>query len=295
MKKYQLLFSLFLFSFCCAAQTDDLLDLLGEEEAATEYATHAFKSPRVINSHSMEMLPAGVLDFRILHRFGEISGGAYEMFGLDNATMRMGFDYGLSENLTIGIGRSTHLKELDGFVKYRFLRQSTGKVNRPVSAIWVSGITYTTLKNPFPNEEANASRRTAYYHQLIVGRKFSEQFSLQLAPFLVYRNFTSNSLDPNALYGLEIGLRRKVSNRVAILADYSLALNRFPGVVGNNPLSIGVDIETGGHVFQLHFSNAVGMNERSFISDDNRSWLEGEIMFGFNLSRVFQLKKQKLE
>ncbi len=267
-----------------------LLDMLGEEET-TEYITSAFKSPRVINSHSMEMLSEGVLDFRILHRFGEISGGAYEMFGLDNATMRMGFDYGINDNLTIGIGRSTRFKEFDGFVKYRILRQSTGKREFPLSVIWVSGITYNTLKNQFPGEDMTASRRTAYYHQVIAGRKFSDEFSLQVAPFMVYRNFTANSLDPNALYGTEIGGRYKLTKRIALVVDYSVAFNRFPSVFGRNPLSIGFDIETGGHVFQLHFSNAVGMNERSFISDSNRDWFEGEIMFGFNLSRVFQIKK----
>ena len=281
---------LFVASFSFSQNEGSMLDLLGQEET-TDYISHAFKSPRVINSHSVEMLAEGALDFRILHRFGDISGGAYQMFGLDNATMRMGFDYGLSENLTIGIGRSTRNKEFDGFLKYRFLRQSTGKRNMPVSVIWVSGITYNTLRNPYPGEEINASRRTAYYHQVIAGRKFSEKFTLQLAPFMVYRNFTANSLDPNALYGTEIGGRYKLSNRVALVVDYSLALNRFPGVLDHNPLSIGFDIETGGHVFQLHFSNAVGMNERSFISDPNRNWFKGEIMFGFNLSRVFQIRK----
>ncbi len=291
MKKYihSFLF-LFIASFSFSQNEGSLLELLGSEET-TDYARHAFKSPRVINSHSMEMLAAGALDFRILHRFGDISGGAYELFGLDNATMRMSFDYGLSQHATIGIGRSTRNKEFDAFVKYRIFHQSTGKKVMPLSLIWVSGLTYNTLRNPYPGEEVNASRRTAYYHQIIAGRKFSEQFSLQLAPFMVYRNFTANSLDPNALYGTEIGARYKLSNRIAAVIDYSVAFNRFPGVLARNPLSIGFDIETGGHVFQLHFSNAVGMNERSFISDPNRDWFDGEIMFGFNLSRVFQIKK----
>ena len=294
MKKYSCFIVLLFISIFSFAQNEgSLLDLLGGEEATTEKVRNAFKSPRVINSHSMEMLAEGALDFRILHRFGDISRGAYELFGLDNASMRMGFDYGVTRDFTIGIGRSTHNKELDGFVKYRILQQSTGQRNVPVSIVWVSGITYTTLRNPYPGETINASRRTAYYHQVIAGRKFSEKFTLQVAPFMVYRNFTSSSLDPNALYGTEIGGRYKLSNRVALVMDYSLALNRFPGVLANNPLSIGFDIETGGHVFQLHFSNAVGMNERSFISDANRNWFKGEIMFGFNLSRVFQIKKNK--
>lgn len=277
------------------SQTDNgLLGLLGDEQI-TEYVTNAFKSPRVINGHSMEMLREGVLDFRILHRFGEVSTGAYEMFGLDNATMRMGFDYGITNHLTIGIGRSTNFKEFDGFLKYRFLRQSTGQKNMPLALVGVAGITYIGLKDPYPGEEINPSRRTAYYLQLIAGRKFSEKLSLQIAPFMVYRNFTTSSLDPNALFGTEIGGRYKLSNRIAIVADYNLAINRFPGIISHNPLSIGVDIETGGHVFQLHFSNAVGMTERSYISDVNGDWAKGEIRFGFNLSRVFQIKRAREE
>ncbi len=294
MKKLIYIFFLILPSLGFTQTDSGLLGLLGDEQI-TEYVTNAFKSPRVINGHSMEMLREGVLDFRILHRFGEISAGAYEMFGLDNATMRMGFDYGITNDLTIGIGRSTNFKEFDGFLKYRFLRQSTGQKNMPLALAGVAGITYIGLKDPFPGEEINPGRRTAYYLQLIAGRKFSEKFSLQIAPFMVYRNFTTGSLDPNALFGTEIGGRYKLSNRIALVADYNLAINRFPGIVSHNPLSLGVDIETGGHVFQLHFSNAVGMTERSYISDANGDWANGEIRFGFNLSRVFQIKRAREE
>ena len=115
---------------------DDLLGLLGEEETGDK-VVNAFKSPRVINGHSMEMLDAGALDFRILHRFGKINQGFYDMFGLDNASMRMGFDYGIMPNLTVGIGRSTSRKELDGFVKYRLLWQSRGSKSVPVSVVLV--------------------------------------------------------------------------------------------------------------------------------------------------------------
>ena len=170
MKKYiYTLILLGISSISFSQNEGSMLDLLGTEET-TEYARHAFKSPRVINSHSMEMLAAGALDFRILHRFGEISGGAYEMFGLDNATMRMSFDYGLTEDATIGIGRSTRNKELDAFVKYRIFHQSTGRKVMPISLIWVSGLTYNTLRDPYPGEEVNVSRRTAYYHQVILDR-----------------------------------------------------------------------------------------------------------------------------
>ncbi|MBK8561894.1 MAG: hypothetical protein IPN76_00680 [Saprospiraceae bacterium] len=284
--------------FCLAAtsiQAQDepsLLDLLGGDET-TDYATNAFKSPRVINGHSMEMLHEGTLDFRILHRFGDVSRGYYEFFGLDQASMRMAFDYGVTPNLMLGLGRSTNKKELDGFVKYRILWQSTGKRNMPISLLWVSGVTMNGLKDPVGNPEVEAtfSRRLGYYHELIIGRKFNEHFTLQLTPTLVHRNIVDNKLISNDLYALAIGGRYKLTQRLAIVWDYGYVFNRFPDNATRNPLSIGVDIETGGHVFQLHFSNAIGMNERAYLADTNGNWAKGQIRFGFNLSRVFQIKK----
>lgn len=291
MKKYLIFTAYILFSSVnlFAQDNGSLLDELGSDNT-TDYITSTFKSPKVINSHSVEMLQKGVLDFRILHRFGLISNGAYEMFGLDQATMRLSFDYGITNNLSIGIGRSTRNKEFDGMIKYRLLQQSKGAINKAVSLVWVSGMTINGLKDPFAGEiETTFNRRLAYYHQLIVGRKFNEKFSLQLSPMIVHRNITTTSVDPNTLFGMEVGARYKLTNRFALVLDYTHAFNRFPGKISYNPLSVGVDIETGGHVFQLHFSNAVGMNERSFVADNNGSWLDGKFMFGFNLSRVFQV------
>jgi hypothetical protein len=150
------------------------------------------------------------------------------------------------------------------------------------------------LKQPFASLEIepNFARRTAYYAQAIVGRKFSEKFSAQLVPTLLHRNLVENELESNDMVALGMGLRYKFVKRVALVVDYYYAFNRFPDDPTYNPTSIGFDIDTGGHVFQLHFSNAVGMNERAFLTDANGSWLKGEIQFGFNLSRVFQLKEK---
>lgn len=275
---------------------EDLLSLLGEEKT-TERTTNAFKSSRVINGHSMEMIGKGSLDFRILHRFGKINQGVYQLFGLDQASMRMGFDYGIADNLTVGIGRSTAKKEADGFVKWRILWQSKGKRNIPLSLVWVSGTTFNGLKEPFsePEVPVTFSRRLSYYHALIVGRKFGERLTLQLAPTLVHRNIVDNRLIPNELYAIGLGGRLKITKRMALMWDYGYVLNRFPSNANYNPLSLGIDIETGGHVFQLHFSNAVGMNERAYLSDANGNWLNGDVQFGFNLSRTFQLSKKKLD
>lgn len=293
MNKLLLLFSTVLLGSTSLWAQDDLLDLLGEEETIN-YATNSFKGTRVVNAQSMEMLHPGTMDFRILHRFGRVDQGYYQLFGLDQASMRMGFDFGLSKNLMVGIGRSTTKKEVDGLIKYRLLWQSKGKRNIPVSVLALGGVTVNGLKDAVGNPaiETTFSRRLAYFYSVIVGRKFNERLSLQLSPTLIHQNIVINQVNPNTLYAVGFGGRMKLNKRIAVIWDYSHVFNRFPGDIRFNPLSIGFDIETGGHVFQLHFSNAVGMNERAFLVDNNSNFFKGQVQFGFNLSRVFQLKKQ---
>lgn len=277
--------------FCSAAQTaDELESLMGDAEPKRAYVNNAFKSSRVINGHSMEMLGEGVLDFRILHRFGIVKNGFKDLFGLDQAAMRMGFDYGINKDLTVGIGRSTFNKELDGFVKYRPIQQQTGIKNIPVSVVAVTGATIQTadFTNPLFNSFEN---RMGYYSQVIVGRKFSEKVSFQIAPTYVHRNLVETPNDNNSLVALGIGGRFKISNRTAIVLDAHPILSGARKDYNVMPLSIGVDIETGGHVFQLHFSNSRGMNEKAFISETLQRWDKSEFQFGFNLSRVFTVKK----
>jgi hypothetical protein len=276
------------------AQTDtkdELENLLSQEQKPVkEFVKNAFKSSRVINGHSMEFIGKGVLDFRILHRFGALNTGWRELFGLDQASMRMGFDYGISKNLTIGIGRSTFNKEVDGFVKYRIAHQHKGLKPIPLSLIWVSGMTMNTTK--ITDSKLNAfENRLGYYHQIIAGRKFGEAFTLQLSPTFVHRNLVDLPVDKNNMIALGVGARLKITNRTALILD------TYPILYGDRegynifPLSIGFDIETGGHVFQLHVSNARGMNEKGFITETTQDWTKGEIQIGFNLSRVFTIVK----
>ncbi len=276
----------------------DLLSSLGEDALSSSKVTNAFKSPRVISSHSMEMLAVGALDFRILHRFGQVNAGFEEFFGLDNATMRMSFDYGITNNLTFGIARSTFKKELDAFAKFRLLWQSEGAKAMPFSLVLVSGIIRNGLKNnvlPDPVVKVTESRRLSYFHQLIIGRKFTDNFSFQFNPIMVHQNIVDNVLIPNNLFALGFGARYKFSKRVALVLDYYYPLNKFPRDFRSHPISLGFDIETGGHVFQLHFSNATGMNERALLSESNGNLFSGEVQFGFNLSRVFQIVKNKID
>lgn len=277
-----------------AQDSTDLLRQVTPDAPKKEYVYNAFKSSRVIMAQSMEMLRPGVLDFRILHRFGRINGGAYEFFGLDGpATVRLGLDYGVTSDLSIGIGRSSLNKELDGFIKYRILQQATGPHASPVSLLVVGGSTLSTLKWTDPTRKNYFSSRLAYYGQLIVGRKFSESVTLQFMPTMLHRNLVPTKDDPNDLYAAGVGGRIKVSRRVSVNADYHYVINPNDHAGMHNPLAIGFDIETGGHVFQLHFTNSKGLNERAFLADTENSWGDGDIFFGFNISRAFQLKKLK--
>ena len=270
------------------AQDTSLLDGVEKQSSSKEFVTNAFKSSRVINGHSMEFIGKGVLDFRILHRFGRANDGVSEWFGLDQASMRMGFDYGLGKNLTIGIGRCTFKKEVDGFLKLRLVSQKTN--GTPFSVIVVTGMSVYTFKNTDPLHDVTFSSRAGYYYQSIIGRKFSRKFSLQLSPTIVHRNEVEAG-DVNDTYAIGIGSRFKLSKRTALVVDYFPVLNRPSSSDTRNSLSLGFDIETGGHVFQLHFSNSTGMNERAFITDTHDSWGKGEVRFGFNLSRVFTVKR----
>ena len=285
-----LLLAFVLFVFNVSAQEEDLLGLLDEEET-TEYVEAAFKTTRVVNSHSLENVSEGVLDFKISHRFGEVNQGVYDLFGLDRATLRLGFDYGVTDRFMIGVGRSTVEKAYDGFVKYKILRQSTGAKQMPVTLIWISTAAVNTLR--WPNEERDNlfSSRMSYTHQAIVGRKFSKGFSAQLMPTAVHKNLVATREDANTILAMGIAGRQKIGNRIAINAEYYHVLPDQITQDYHNSLSLGIDIETGGHVFQLHFTNSTAMIEKGFITETGNNWLDGEIHFGFNISRVFTVKK----
>jgi hypothetical protein len=282
-----------LFTLKSFSQDNDLLNLVEDKTPKKEIVKNAFKSIRVINGHSMEFLSPGTMDFRILHRFGQLNQGSKNFFGLDQASMRLGFDFGILQNLQIGVGRSTFKKELDGYLKYAPIRQSTGAHSFPATIAFVAGITMNTMDFADPAMDNYMSNRLAYYFQSIIGRKFSEGLTLQFSPTLVHNNLVPYTYQPNDVYSLGFGGRIKMSKRMAFTWDYFYLFNGIEKNTNFNPLSVGVDIETGGHVFQLHVSNAVGMNERAFITETTSSWEKVDIRMGFNLSRIFQIKKHK--
>ena len=296
MKRYFLqaiCFLIMLIGFQQLKAQDDLLALVKKDKPKKEIVKNAFKSPRVINGHSMEFLSPGTMDFRILHRFGPLDQGYKNFYGFDQANMRMGFDFGILQNLMVGIGRSNVNKELDGFIKFAPIRQSTGPGHFPVTIATVAGMTMNTAPWPDPTRKNYTTSRLAYYFQTIIGRKFNDRLTLQITPTMVHNNLVNFHTQSNDIYALGLGARFKVSKRIAITCDYFHNFNGLIDDVNYDPFSIGIDIETGGHVFQLHFSNAVGMNERAFITETTNSWGKGQMRFGFNLSRVFQIRKKK--
>ena len=276
------------------AQDDvDMLDDLGDNPNEIEYATASFKSSRIINSISLENTAECVLDLRISHRFGTMNSGVDEFFGLDNANTRIGFDYGIKPWIMVGIGRSTYEKAYDGFFKVRILRQSTGSKNMPVSLQFFSSLMINSLKAANPNQDLFTSRM-GYTFQALLGRKFSKNMTIQIMPTLVHRNFVETKPEANDVFSLGVGGRQKFTKRMALTYEfYYVFPNQLAPQYVDYSFSVGVDIETGGHVFQVFFTNSAGMNEQQFITANTGDWANGDIRIGFNISRVFTVKKPK--
>lgn len=301
MKKFYLL-SFFFLPVFLNAQGDDLLSMLGDEKTI-DYVTASFKTNRVVNGHSLENTAKGVLDTKFSHRFNPLRQGLYDVFGLDGASIRIGADYGITDRLMVGAGRGTYEKTIDGFVKYKILRQSTGAKNMPVTLAYVGDIQVNTLKFEDPSRDNKFSDRLAFTHQLLIGRKFNSKLSLQLMPTLIHRNLTSSPTDKNDVYAIGAAGRIKLTKRVALNAEYYFVPDGQLDAAYVNSLSIGFDIETGGHVFQLHFTNSPYMTYKGFVTETQEDWFfkndEGKMLsgirFGFNISRVFTLVKPKIQ
>jgi hypothetical protein len=269
------------------------VDLFAEENKipSTDIVSSTFKSSRIVNGHSIENVGAGVLDFRISHRFGAISSGSYNLFGLDQATMRIGLDYGINNRLMIGAGRSTYEKQYDGFLKFKILQQQNGERNIPIGISYLASAIYKSMKDPSVNYIPYASDRFSYAHQLLFASKINDYFSLQLSPTIVHYNLVDSTKIPNDFKSIGVSSRIRISKRVNITTEYFYRFDKLAGYY--NPLSLGFDIETGGHVFQLHVSNSTGMTERTFINETTGSWGKGDLCFGFNITRAFTIRKPK--
>jgi hypothetical protein len=296
---------------------DDLLNLLDSTNTPKthEKVIATFKTSKVINAQSIETVKKGTMDFRVTHRFGNIGtasgGGGHTLYGLDNSTdIRISFDFGITDNLTIGVARSKANELIDGLVKYRFLTQTTDN-HIPLSAAFYGDMSY----NPQTADQFyNGVVRTADFHQndvhrfsycaqLLLARKFGTRLSIELIPTFQHRNFVLANVNPengaeetNDLISIGGGFRLKLTKRVSLIADYFYTLSEYrtnnTASPFYNPLAIGIEIETGGHVFHLNFTNATGIIENNYIPYTTDNWLKGGYKFGFNISRVFNLTKK---
>jgi hypothetical protein len=276
-------------SFPCLLTAQSLLDQLGKDEEEINYVKYSFKTNRIINLHSLENTAAGVMDVKISHRFAPVDDGFYDLFGLDAATQRIGVDLGITDNLAIGVNRNSVRKAYDGFVKYRILRQSTGKRNMPITLSVLASGAIETQKWANPDRENYFSSRLFYTTQLLIGRKFNDYVTLQLTPTYVHRNLVATKAEKNDIYALGVGGRLRLSRRITFNAEYIYVLPDQLTPNYKNSLSVGLDIETGGHVFQLHFTNSISMSEYAFVSQNEKFWGKDAVRFGFNVSRVFTL------
>jgi hypothetical protein len=269
---------------------DDLLDILNDEtpeNAIEDIITSTFKGTRIVNGHSIENKKDKELEFIIAHRFGRINTGLYDLFGLDNANIRFAFEYGLSDNLTIGVGRSSFEKTYDSFLKYSLLKQKKGENPFPVAISLFGSVALKTLRDYDPEDKRSFAESLFYVGQVLIARKFSPSFSLQLTPTYVHRNTVRIAEDPHDIFALGFGGRIKLSKRVALNTEYYFAFDESKSVNTRNALAFGIDIETGGHVFQIIVSNAITMIEKSFITETTGDFFAGDIHLGFNLSRTF--------
>ncbi len=292
MKTQLIIAILLLFAVPIMAQ-DDMMDLFAEEEPTADYTFATFKATKVVIGQSVENPGNGSLVFVIQHHFGRVNTGIEEFFGLDQATTRLGFEYGVNDWLALGLGRSMIEKTYDGSVKAKILRQQTGKRNIPISLSYFGSIAIQSMPWPEPERTNYFSSRISYANQLLIARKFSRAFSLQLIPTHIHRNLVEKKTDDNDVFSLGAGGRLKLSNRISLNAEYHYLLSQQTAEDFHNSFSVGIDIETGGHVFQLFATNSQGIIAQQFIARTDGDWLNGDIHIGFNISRSFQLKKKK--
>ena len=262
----------------------DLLDEIDKNDT-TDVAYAAFKGLKIVNFESTKMVNQGEFYFIVSHRFGSIKNGFDDFFGLDFANTRLHFIYGFSDGFNLAISRHSFNKTYESSAKYRIIQQNS---NNPVSLVGYSQVAINTLlEEALILQPVEFSDRVSFTQQILISRKMSEKLSLQLMPTYFYEGYVDYDPQENSQFALGLGARYKLGDRWGLNVDYGWHLNRADGSPFVNPLSIGVDIETGGHVFQLHFTNAQPTFESGFLGNAVGDWGDGNIYFGFNLSRVF--------
>jgi hypothetical protein len=305
--KKKLLLIVFAFSACTIGWTqpggalDELEELTKDDKPQADYTTATFKGTRLINGQSIEMPAKGEMVLIFAHRFGSMENGLYDLFGLDRATMRMGVEYTPIDNVCIGIGRNTYRKTYDGFIKAKLIRQQKGLRNIPVTIGFLSGVAQVTDRNFVPNEEVSTASRLSFVNQLLIASKINSKFSIQVTPTIVHKNLVRRADEQNTFLSMGVGGRVKLSRRVSLNLEYFglLPNQNVPEARGHsvrNTFAVGFDIETGGHVFQLQFTNAAAMYDGGYISETTTDFLAENgagAHFGFNFTRTFTFGKKR--
>lgn len=274
---------------------DDLLSEI-DTTATNETVASAFKSLKIVNLESTKLAAKGDFYFIVAHRFGFIDKGFDDFFGLDNANTQLKFLYGVNDWLTVHIGRSGFQETYDLAAKYRLYAQKENGF--PVTIVGFNSVAINSELKEEDFPKLQFENRLSYVAQVLISRKFSEKLSLEIAPSVFHENTLRDLLDDNnalilpnpqdnTQFAIGLGGRYKLTNRWSVNVDYAAHLNRASQSNYKNPLSIGVDLETGGHVFQMHFTNAQAMHETGYLGQTVGDWSDGKIAFGFNLVRVF--------
>jgi len=276
------IFFLLVFSFGTNAQ-DDLLDMIEDDNFNLEPVYATFKASRIVNSQSIELPRPRTLEFMILHRFGSMSDGFYDLYGMDEAVIRFDLKYGLNDFLAFGLGRSSMNKTYDVFSKVKLLRQKQGGRGAPISlAIFTKCEIQTVVK------EMDITDRLTFDIQALIARKFSRSLSLQVMPTLIHRNLVLDRDDLNDVFSIGLGGRMKLTKRTSINIDTFFPIGDRPGTFKQG-WGLGYDIETGGHVFQLMVTNSQGSFESEYIENAKGEFENFELFIGFNISRVFSI------
>ncbi len=269
-------------------QAQSLLGLLDEDEVEQkEIVRGTFKATRLVNGHTIETLGEKQFLFLITHRFESIDEGFRDLFGLDNSIIRFGFEYGINDRLNAGIGRSNYHKLYDGYLKYKLIQQSTGFGSVPFSITLLSSMSVNTEEWIDDTKAFETAHRINYVYQALIASKINSKISLQMVPSIVHKNLVNTRDENNTIGVLGMGGRYKITNRFTCNIEYYWL---FPNQIANiytNMLSLGFDIETGGHVFQLIFSNSRGVTEKTMLTETTGKWAATDIHFGFNVSRFF--------
>lgn len=273
---------------------DSLEDILGSTSSSAKPISTTFSSTRIVNSHSVEMIPKGVGEFRISHRFGTIEEGFYDIFGLDQAKIRLGYDYGITDKIMVGFGRNSHKKVYDIFGRFSFLNQTIDN-STPITLQYLFASSMKTLRY---GKKIPFMQRFAQINQVLIAKKINN-LSLQIMPSIMIHEY--EGYDKKIFSGVGAAARYLVGKRVAINIEYFARLRHnengsqeFNRIFNENynSLGLGIDIEAGGHVFQFHFSNTNTMNEQAFMFETDKTWEKGEICFGFNILREFSNNKK---